>query len=88
MKDTDQPIIVSGMTLPTVAAAALRYLIVTGGTFAVAKGWVDADNIEGIGTLVVTVATVLYGLWRTRETKSQLITTAEASPNYVAVVNK
>lgn len=80
------PIVVNGTTLPTVLAAALRYLIATLGTFAVAKGWVDAENIEGIATIGLTIATVAYGLWRTRTKQAELITTAEAAPDRVAQV--
>lgn len=84
--DTTPPIEVSGTTLPTALAAALRYLITILGTYAIGKGWVDAENIEGIATLIVTIATVAYGLYRTRTAKKQLIITAEAAPNSVATV--
>lgn len=80
------PIVVNGTTLPTVLAAGLRYLIATGGTFAVAKGWVDAESLPGIATVIVTIATVAYGLWRTHTKQAELITTAEAAPDRVAQV--
>jgi len=82
----DKPILVNGSSLPALASAAVRYVVVTGGTWAVAKGWVEADQLEGIATVAVTVATAAYGLWRTRRTKQQLIITAEAAPNRVAIV--
>lgn len=75
---------VSQGTLPLAAAA--RYLIVTLGSFAVGRGWVDAEQLPGIATAIVTIGTALYGLYRTYRTKSDLVTTAEAAPNSVAVV--
>jgi hypothetical protein len=86
MSTNQLPITVNGTTLPAVAAAGLRYLIATAGTYAVAKGWVDANNIEGIATILITAATVLYGLYRTRSKQAELITTAEAAPDRVAKV--
>jgi hypothetical protein len=80
------PIVVNGQSLPAVLAAALRYLIATGGTFAVARGWVDPENIEGIATMLITVATVAYGLYRTRKKQQQLVVAADAAPNSVARV--
>ena len=82
----DTPIVVNGTVLPAALAAALRYLITMLGTFAVAKGWVKAENIDGILTVIVTLATVGYGLLKTYRTKANLVTTAEAAPNYIAQV--
>lgn len=82
----NQPITVSGTTLPNIAAAGLRYTVATFGSYAIGKGWVEPDQIEGIATAIVTVATVVYGLWRTRKNKQNLIVAAEAAPNAVARV--
>lgn len=82
----DKPIVVGTSTLPTTLAAALRYGISLLGTFLVARGYVDADNVDGILTMLVTIATVAYGLFKTRQNRAKLIITAGASPNKVAVV--
>jgi hypothetical protein len=86
--DTDTPIVVGGMALPTALASALRYLITMLGTFAVAKGWVKAENLDGILTVAITLATVGYGLYKSYTNRTKLITTAEAAPNSVAIVTK
>lgn len=83
MADTNQIQVTSG-TLPL--AAAIRYALVMLGTFAVGRGWVPADNIEGIITTVLTVGTALYGLYRTYRNKQKLIVTADAAPDRVAKV--
>lgn len=82
-KATDR-IEVDPSTVPL--AAGLRYLIAMLGTFAVARGWVDAENVDGIVTAAVTIGTVLYGLWRTHRAKQDLVITADAAPNSVAIV--
>lgn len=78
------PIQVDSNTMPLAAAA--RYLVTILGTFAVARGWVDADNVDGIITALVTLGTVGYGLWQTHQRKVQLVATASAAPDSVAVV--
>lgn len=82
----DKPIVVNGSTLPTVAAVILRYAIVLGGPYLVSQGYVDEESLEGIATMLITAATVAYGIWKTRQTKAQLVTAAEAAPNAVAQV--
>jgi hypothetical protein len=84
MPDATARIEVDPNTVPH--AAALRYLIAMGGTFAVARGWVDAENVDGIVTAAVTIGTVLYGLWRTHRAKRDLVVAADAAPNSVALV--
>lgn len=84
--NNNAPIVVNGQTLPGTLAAALRYLIAMVGTFAVARGWVDTAAVDGISTVIVTIATVVYGLWKTRNTREKLVTAAEAAPNSVAIV--
>lgn len=83
---TTTPIVVSGSTLPTLAAVILRYAVALLGTYLVSKGIVDEESIEGIATLVITAATVAYGIWKTRQTKAQLVVAAEAAPSSVARV--
>lgn len=84
--DADKPIIVNGAVLPSTLAAALRYAIALGGPLLIQRGILPADSLEGVTTIIVTAATVGYGLWKTHQRKSQLVTVAEAAPNSVAVV--
>lgn len=84
--NSNEPIVVNGNTLPAVLAAGLRYLIATAGTFAVARGWVSAESLPGIATVIATLATVAYGLYKTRQTREHLVVAAQAAPNTVAKV--
>lgn len=85
-KETDQPIVVNGMVLPAMLAAAVRYAIALILPLLVAKGYIPEESTEGIITWVLVAATVAYGLWKTYRAKAQLVVTAEASPNTVAIV--
>lgn len=82
----DDVITVNGSTIPATGAALLRYVLTMLGTFAVARGWVKPEDIGGIVTILATLATAAYGLWRTHSKQDQLITTAGAAPNSVAKV--
>lgn len=82
--EIERPIQVSASTLP--AAGALRYLLVMLGTFAVGHGWVDAENVEGIVTVVITIGTAIYGLYRTWDTKAKLVVAGNAAPDSVVQV--
>lgn len=84
MADYSPPMEVSSNTLP--AAAAFRYLIVTMGSFAVGRGWVQADQLPGIATAMVTIGTAAYGLYQTFRNKQKLVVAAEAAPNSIAKV--
>jgi hypothetical protein len=84
MADFSPPIEVSSNTLPI--ASAIRYLIVTVGSFAVGRGWVAADQLPGIATAIVTIGTAAFGLYQNFRTKQKLVVTAEAAPNSVAKV--
>lgn len=59
------------------AAAAIRYVIVTGLTYAVARGWIDGDNVEGIAAQLTIVVTAVYGLFRTYRKGAKLRTAAQ-----------
>lgn len=80
------PITVNGSRLPATLAAALRQLILLTGTFAVGKGWVKAEDIQGIATIALTVATLAYGLWKTSHKQALLIAAARNAPDSVAQV--
>jgi hypothetical protein len=86
MAETDTPIVVTDTVLPTVLATALRQIVIAVAMFAVGKGWIDARDVEGIATLAAALAAVFWGLNQSLKRKSQLITTAEAAPNSVAIV--
>lgn len=86
--DVDKPIIVNGTVLPSTLAAALRYLIALVLPLLIQRGILPAESAEGVIAITITVATVAYGLWKTHQRKSQLITVAEAVDNSVAVVTK
>lgn len=82
----DTPIKVSDQSLPTTIAAGVRYLVATGVAALVSSGVIPAESAEGIIGIGIAIATVAYGLWRTNRAKKQLIVTAEAAPNSIAVV--
>lgn len=86
MNNVDTPIIVNGAVLPSTLAALLRYVIALGLPMLIERGYLPADSTEGVIAIVMTVATVAYGLWKTHQRKTQLVTVAEAAPNAVAVV--
>jgi hypothetical protein len=82
MPDLTKPIEVSehagGIDSTT---ASLRYAVVIGLTFAVGRGWIDAENVEGIATFLVIVGTAGYGLLKTFRRGKQAAVLAEAAPN-------
>lgn len=80
------PIQVSPHALPDTLAALFRYVIATVGAYLVGAGYVDAENIDGIATLLFTIATVAYGLYQTHRKKRELVVAAEAAPDRVAQV--
>lgn len=83
---TDKPIEVSDSSLPATIAAGVRYIVAMGVTALVSSGVIPAEQAEGIIGIGIAIATVAYGLWKTNRTKKQLVVTAEAAPNSVAVV--
>lgn len=86
MAEYEQPIRVTDTVLPAMAATAIRYVIVGLAPMAIAKGWVDADNVEGIVTAVLAVVAAIYAVLQTRRRKKDLIKVAKAAPNNVAIV--
>jgi hypothetical protein len=85
-KETNQPIEVNGMVLPAMLAAAVRYAIALALPWLVSKGYITEESTEGFLTYGLVAATVAYGLWKTYKAKAQLVVTAEAAPNSVAIV--
>lgn len=84
--ETDEPIVVNGMVLPAMLAAAVRYAVALLLPWLVSKGYIAEGSTEGVLTWALVGATVAYGLWKTYRAKAQLVVTAEAAPNDVAVV--
>lgn len=81
-----EPIVVNGMVLPTMLAVVLRQCILLVLPVLVAKGIIPEGSTEGVVTYALVIATVLYGLWKSYRTKKDLVVTAEAAPNDIAVV--
>lgn len=86
MPDTTTPIEISSAVLPSVAAAGLRTAVAVIGPSLIASGYLPAGSLEGVTTIVITVASIAFGLWKTHQRKSQLIVAATAAPDSVAVV--
>jgi ABC-type nickel/cobalt efflux system permease component RcnA len=89
MPDLDKPIEVSASTGGIDATTAtLRYLIVTGLSFAVGSGWIDASNVEGVASFLIIVGTAGYGLFKTWRRGKQIVKVAEDRrvPNAVAKI--
>ena len=84
--DADKPIIVNGAVLPSTLAAAVRYGVALLLPMLVQRGILPAESTEGVLAIVMTAATVAYGLWKTHQRKTQLVVAAEAAPNSVAIV--
>lgn len=83
---SDTPITVKEHTLPEPVSAALRYLIAIGLPMAIQRGYLPADSTEGVTAMIITAATVGYGLWRTYQQRKKLVAVAEAAPDTIAVV--
>ena len=82
----DAQIVVNENTLPVVAGTAIRYAVTTLGAFAVGKGWLGAEDIEGILALLIVISTVGYGIYKSRQRQKNLVITAKAAPDAVARV--
>lgn len=83
---TDTPIVVNGSTLPATLSSAIRWLLGLGLTFAVGRGWISQENVEGVGAAIIAIGVALYGIYQTNKRQGQLIVTADAAPNNVAKV--
>ena len=80
------PITVNGSTIPATGAALFRYALTILGTWAVAAKWVKPEDVEGIITILATLGTAAYGLWRTNHKQGQLIEIADQVHDSVAKV--
>jgi len=82
----DTPITVGPSAVPDTVKAAARYVIATAAAYAVGRGWIDAENVEGIVTAGVGLVAIGWGLYSTFTRKKQLVVAAEAAPNSIAQV--
>lgn len=85
---TDLPIVVGPSAIPDTIKSILRQMLVVVITFAAGRGWVSAENVEGLVTFGVGLVTLGWGLYATFQRKSQLIITAEHAPDSIAKVTK
>jgi hypothetical protein len=74
MTDIQTPVVENTDPLPATAAALLRYAVGIAGPWLVAKGYVDADSLPGVVTLIISAVTVGYGLYRTHNRQAKLVT--------------
>lgn len=80
------PIIVTDNTLEGQASTLLRYLLASGGAFALGKGWIDDATLQFLTALVTVALPMGWGIWRTYTAKQKLIQTAQFAPDSVAQV--
>lgn len=83
----DLPIQVGPSAVPDTLKALFRQLVIAICSFAVGRGWVDADNVDGILTIATLLLSLGWALHATFRRKSQLVTAASAAPNDIAQVN-
>jgi hypothetical protein len=84
--ESDQPVVVNGAVLPTTLAAGLRILVSITLPLLIDRGILPADSAEGVTAIVVTIATVAYGIYKTHQRKALLVDAAAAAPNSKFVV--
>lgn len=80
------PITVNASPLPATLASILRTLFVTIGTWAVAKGWISAEHVEGYIASASIIATAAYGVWKQFSKSSDLATVVPYVPSDIAKV--
>lgn len=80
------PITVNASALPATLASAARSILVMLGTWAVARGWITADHLEGYIASAMIVATAVYGVWKAFSKSSDLAAVASMVPDSIAKV--
>lgn len=63
-----------------------RYVLTSGGSFALGKGWIDGDALQFITGIITIAAPAAYAIWKTYSDKQRLVTIARAAPDDVAKV--
>ena len=93
MAEENQPVEVSENVLPAPLAAALRYLIVISGALPIlltifgtrdivaAIAYFQSAPGQQFVAAVISLFTLVYGLFRTYRTKKTLVAAAKAAPN-------
>lgn len=74
MADVATPVVVNGNPVPAQIMTALQYIISTGGAFAIGKGWLTADTLSTVGGILLWVAPIVYGIWKTGFNAKKLLT--------------
>jgi hypothetical protein len=83
------PIIVTDNTLEGQVSTLLRYLLASGGAFALGKGWIDDATLQFLTALVTVALPMGWGLWKTYQSKKTNIIAGLYAPNdIVQVVHK
>lgn len=89
VNDVKKPIVVSeSQGGVDSATATFRYIVVTLMTYAVARGWVDAENVDGIVAILVALGTAGYGIFKTWRRGAEVATVAASPkvPNTIAQI--
>lgn len=85
-RNAPSPITVNRSPAPAMVGAAFRQLVLVLGPVFVAMGWLPADRIEGIATLVGTVVAFLWGQWKTWSRHDDTVSLAGMVPDEIAKV--
>lgn len=80
------PITVNASALPATLASAVRTIFVVIGTFAVARGWISPEHVEGYIATAMIVATAVFGVWKQFSKSADLATVASMVPDSIAQV--
>lgn len=80
------PIAVNPSPLPSMGWTAFRQLLSVGGAAAVAAGWIRAESLEGIVTLLMALASLAYGQFKARKHNQEKLTLARNVPDSIAQV--
>jgi hypothetical protein len=64
MPNAPSPITVNPSALPATLASLARTVLTAIGTVAVTAGWISAESLPGIVTLIITIGTAAYGIWK------------------------
>lgn len=80
------PITVNPSPLPAGLWALARTLLTAFGTIAVSVGWIKAESLPGIVTLVLTVGSAAYGIWKHFDKSADMIVMEPYVPDSIAQV--
>lgn len=63
-----------------------RYLLTSGGSFALGKGWISGDALQFITGLVAVAAPAAFAVYKTFEDKQKLVEITNSADDSVAQV--